>query len=127
MEASQGEVVITTTPANVLDSLIALVEASQGIADTVTNKRPRASASRLDRQVERALVMSRRVYIRRGRVPVGSREIDVDYNILPSDEHQQLSLFSMGKSIDPRRAESMAWRIERLLNAPLSQGVQEES
>ncbi len=114
VEAGHGEVVATTSPESVLHGLIALIEASQGIADTVARKRAGETTNRLDRQIARTLVLHDRTYERKAKVPVGSREIDVDYSVLPTERLQQLNLFSVSSKVGLRTAESIAYRVEQI-------------
>lgn len=114
VDAGHGEVVATIAPSGMLAGLIALIEASQGIADTVARKRLGESTNKLDRQIARALVVHNRIYDRKGRVPIGQREIDVDYNVLPTEQYQQLSLFSVSHKVSLRTAESIAYRINEI-------------
>ncbi len=122
IDASHGEVVATTPPDDIVRGLVALIEASQGIADTVARKRLREAVNRLDRQITTTLVLHNRTYIPRGKIPVGSREIDVDYNVLPTDIHRQLRLFTVGRGASLRKVESMVYRINQIRHAPEAPG-----
>lgn len=118
VDADHGEVVARATRSEVMHALLALVEASQAITDTVSRKRSGDSTGRLERQLERALVVHNRVYDRRKPVSIGSREITVDYNVLPTDQHEQLSLFPLSRKVSVTNAESMAFRIQKIHSAP---------
>lgn len=114
VEASHGEVVATVSEDHLFRGLVSLIEASQGIADTVSRKRLGESSNRLDRQIQRLLVLKDRVYERRAKIPVGAHPVDVDFSVLPTDKYQQLNMFSMSHKLNVRGAESMAYRIGRI-------------
>lgn len=114
VEADHGEVVARASRSDILLAMIALIESSQAIADTVSRKRSADSSSRLERQLERALVLHNRVYDRRKPVSIGRREITLDYNVFATDRYKQLSLFSLGRKLSVTNAESIAYRIDKI-------------
>ncbi len=115
VETSADEVLYKVDSASdMLTGIVAIVEASQRIADVILRKRLGESNARLDRQIAATLVAHNRVYRKRDRIPVGNMSVDVDYNVLPTDKYQQLSLFSVNSKISPRIAESIAYRAERI-------------
>lgn len=114
VQAGHGEVTATTAAESLMNALIAVVETSQGIAETVERRTMREHSNRLDRQIERALVFNGRMYERRARVPFKERDVDVDFNVLPTDQYAQLNLFSLNHKVSLRSAESIAYRLETI-------------
>lgn len=119
VEVEDGEVVARVNSADgVLDGIVALIEGSQYIATAPDRKRLQPTTNYLDRKIARALVAESRVYERHVDLPVSGGPITVDFNVIPSDEFKQLSLFSLNEKTTRQRAESMAYRINTLQSAP---------